>query len=166
MRRKKAGNQLHGVNPRTIRTDANRSKFLETLKATCNITRSCEASGLARSAVYEWRDEDPAFAADWEEALDIAGDTLVAEAVRRAVEGVDRPVFQGGRQVGVVREYSDTLLVVLLKAFKREKFGELQYVKYDGRIDMGLRALSDEERAAKIAAIMNSARARIADGKR
>jgi hypothetical protein len=47
---------------------------------------------------------------------------LEDEAVRRAYEGVERPVFQGGKQVGVVREYSDTLLIFLLKALRPEKY--------------------------------------------
>jgi hypothetical protein len=38
------------------------------------------------------------------------------------VEGVDKPVYQGGVLVGYVREYSDQLLVTLLKAHRPEKF--------------------------------------------
>ena len=44
------------------------------------------------------------------------------EARRRAVKGTDKPVFQRGEQVGTIREYSDTLLMFLLKANKPEKF--------------------------------------------
>jgi hypothetical protein len=32
-----------------------------------------------------------------------------------AYEGVERPVYEGGKKVGVVQEYSDTLLIFLSK---------------------------------------------------
>ncbi len=38
--------------------------------------------------------------------------------------GVLRPVFQGGKHVGDIREYSDTLLQFLLKGERPEKFRE------------------------------------------
>jgi hypothetical protein len=40
----------------------------------------------------------------------------VHRVVDRAVEGVERPVFQRGQQVGTIREYSDRLLMFMLKA--------------------------------------------------
>jgi len=45
-------------------------------------------------------------------ALDIGADSLEDEAVRRARDGYDKPVYQQGQCVGHVREYSDTLMVV------------------------------------------------------
>ncbi len=41
--------------------------------------------------------------------------------MRRAVDGVDEPVYQGGKKVGSITRYSDTLLIFLLKA-NRDKF--------------------------------------------
>ena len=49
---------------------------------------------------------------------------LEDEATRRAVEGVEGPVFFQGRQCGVVRKYSDTLLIFRLKAMRPEKYSE------------------------------------------
>ncbi len=57
-----------------------------------------------------------------EEAKDEAFDALEGEAHRRAVVGVLKPVYQGGQRVGAIREYSDTLLIILLKAGRPEKF--------------------------------------------
>ena len=51
-------------------------------------------------------------------------DDLELEARRRAVEGTERPVFYQGGEVGYVREYSDTLLIFLLKAHRPNKFRE------------------------------------------
>lgn len=117
-------NDLKGDNPRTIRTPKTRAAFLEALKDTCNITKACELSGLGRTSAYEWREDDPEFAADWQKALEVAADLLEDEAVRRAKEGTDKPVFQGGQLVGHVREYSDTLMIFLLKGAKPKKYVE------------------------------------------
>ncbi|MBX6773030.1 MAG: hypothetical protein IRY83_14975 [Chloroflexi bacterium] len=51
-------------------------------------------------------------------------DALEAEAWRRAVDGVERPVYQNGQRVGAVREYSDTLLIFLLKGGRPQKYRE------------------------------------------
>ena len=57
---------------------------------------------------------------DYTEAFDHAKqeavETLEAEARRRAVDGWEVPVCQGGRKVGAIRKYSDLLLIFLLKA--------------------------------------------------
>ena len=49
-------------------------------------------------------------------------DRLEDEAHRRAVEGVDRPVYQGGVRVGEIKTYSDSLLTLLLKSRRPEVF--------------------------------------------
>jgi len=60
----------------------------------------------------------------WQKALEIAADLLEDEAVRRAKEGTQKPVFQGGQLVGHVQEYSDTLMIFLLKGAKPKKYVE------------------------------------------
>jgi hypothetical protein len=52
---------------------------------------------------------------------------LEDEAVRRGREGHLRPVFHQGKEIGAIREYSDTLLIFMLKARRPAKFRE-QYV--------------------------------------
>ncbi len=52
-------------------------------------------------------------------------DILEAEAFRRAVEGVEKPVgWYKGEPGGYVREYSDVLLMFQLKALRPEKCRE------------------------------------------
>ena len=53
--------------------------------------------------------------------MDEAADALEREAWRRGAEGVSRPVYQQGREVGVIQEYSDALLIHMLKAHRPEK---------------------------------------------
>lgn len=96
--------------------------FLAVLAETGNVTRSAEAAKVQRKSAYRARDRDPDFAARWNDALDQAGDRLEGEALRRAVEGWDEPVFQRGEQVGVIRRYSDKLLIELLRAHRPARF--------------------------------------------
>lgn len=102
--------------------------FINTLRESGNIRASCAKAKVNRATAYRERRDNKAFDEQWGAALEDAGDTLEAEAWRRAVQGVLRPVFQKGGQVGQIREYSDTLLIFLLKGAKPEKYkdrGEL-----------------------------------------
>lgn len=105
------------------RTSRARMKAFLTALADSGIVRqSCETAQVSRSYVYDVRRADPQFAAAWDEAIDDACDRLVKEAHRRAVKGVKVPIYQGGKLVGHKREYSDTLLMFLLKAWRPEVF--------------------------------------------
>jgi len=126
-------NNLHGENPRTVRTPKTRTEFLNALEITCNVTKACELSGLARQSAYDWRNEDKEFADAWQKALDVAADLLEEEAIRRAKDGCEEPVYQGGKLVGAVQKYSDTLMIFLLKGAKPRKYGDkLAHTGADG----------------------------------
>ena len=96
--------------------------FLAVLAETGNVTRSAEAAQVARKTAYRARDRDAHFAAEWTDALDRAADALELEARRRAIEGWEEPVFQRGSQVGVIRRYSDRLLIELLRAHRPHRY--------------------------------------------
>lgn len=131
----------HGGGRPTIRTAKTRARFLEALAATCNVSKACRLSRVARNSVYDWRDHDPVFAAQWAEALDRGGEVLEDEAVRRAKDGLRKPVYQGGKLVGHVREYSDTLLIFLLKGAKPNKYGER--VEHRGKLALTVNVLDE-----------------------
>ncbi len=98
----------------TDRTAKKKQAFLAALAETANVLKSSEIAKIARRTAYDWKSADSEFADAWERALDIGTDALEDEAVRRAVEGIDEPVFYRGKSCGVVRKYSDTLLIFLL----------------------------------------------------
>ncbi len=118
--RKSRRSRHGGVNKWTPRA---RARFLNELERTGCVSIACRAAGFGRTTAYKRRGEDEGFRAAWDEALALAADRLEAEARRRAVKGTLRPVYQGGRRVGSVRQYSDRLLEVLLRAH-RPFFGQ------------------------------------------
>lgn len=145
----------------TAATAEKKKKFLELFRQTGNVTTAAEAIGLNRATPYKWREKDPEFAAAWDMAVEEAADRLEQEAWRRAVEGVEEPVYQGGKLVGKVRKYSDTLLIFLLKGNRPEKYadrvkqeisgpagGPIEMKKYESLTDDQLDALISEKIAA------------------
>ena len=79
---------------------------------------------VATTTVYRRMATNPEFKDQVEEALDIYADVLEREANRRAVEGVEEPVYQGGNLVGRKRVYSDSLLALLLKGRRKKVFAD------------------------------------------
>jgi hypothetical protein len=96
------------------------------------VRHACEAAGIGRTTAYEHRERHPDFALAWDEALEDACDLLEAEARRRALEGVEKPVYWQGVVVGTIREYSDTLMTLVLKAHRPEKFRERHDTRLSG----------------------------------
>jgi len=95
-----------------------RPAFLAELANTCNVSEAARVAGIDRHAVYNHRDADPAFAAAWADAIEQGVEALELEARRRAMKGTTRPVFYMGVECGQVQEYSDTLMIFLLKAHR------------------------------------------------
>jgi hypothetical protein len=113
--------------------------FLAAYRVTCSIGKAAAAAGIERGMHYRRLKSDPAYKAAFEEAHEIAIQALEDEAVRRAHEGVKKPlVYQGQftyaeydeetrKPIGeplAIREYSDSLLMFLLRGARPEKYRE------------------------------------------
>lgn len=64
------------------------------------VQAAAEAAKVHRDSHYIWLKTDPEYAAAFEEAEQMSADLLADEAFRRAVEGVHRPIYHGGKVVG------------------------------------------------------------------
>ena len=95
---------------------------LAAFKGCASVTKACEIVDISRDTFYRWLREDADFKKAYQAAREQAIEALEDGATRRAYEGVERPVYQGGKQVGMIREYSDTLLIFLLKAHRPTKY--------------------------------------------
>lgn len=118
---------------RQLKTDHRTKKqiqdeFLTIFGEVVAVTKAAKKARVHRSTIYEWINKDTAFKTKFEAACQVALGALEDEAVRRAFDGTNRPVYQGGKKVGAIKEYSDTLLIVLLKARAPEKYKERQEV--------------------------------------
>lgn len=109
--------------------------FLAAYAVTGSVMRAAAHARIHRTLEWKWRENSPAFARAFAVAREISVEVLEVEAYRRAHDGVDRPVYQGGRRVGTVREYSDTLLIFLLKGLAPEKYRER--FEHSGQINVG-----------------------------
>jgi hypothetical protein len=98
-----------------------KQRFLTALMEHGNVGLACMRAGIHRQTAYQARALHPEFARAWAEAKAHAVDRLEAEAYRRAVIGVERKKLLGKRII-TVREYSDQLLMFLLKGERPEKF--------------------------------------------
>lgn len=121
---------------RTTRTPEKDAAFLDTLRDGASISAACLAAGYGRASAYEWREQDQTFKAAWDDAAEEGTDRMEDEAYRRAVRGTTKPVYQGKERVGEVQEYSDTLMIFMLKARRREKFSDKHVVAHEGKIEI------------------------------
>lgn len=118
---------------RTAReSEKNKRAFLAAYAKCGSITEASNLAKIDRNRSAKWRKEDPEFLAAFEEAHEEACQRVEEEMRRRAVDGYDKPVFQGGKQVGVIREYSDTLLIFYAKGLMPDKYRERQSIEHSG----------------------------------
>lgn len=93
--------------------------FLEALSGCGSVPEAARVVGISPRSPHRWARDDEAFAELMTKArelgLRVRLDTLEHEADRRAVEGVEKPIYQGGRLVGTRRDFSDLMLIFRLK---------------------------------------------------
>jgi len=92
---------------------------------------ACVKAGICHSTHYDWKKENSDYAAALEVVTTALVDLLESEAERRAAQGLVRKKFTGkgepvmdpetGEQY-VEREFSDPLLMFLLKGLRPEKY--------------------------------------------
>lgn len=89
-------------------------RFLAELTKTGNVRLSCKKALVSRGYVYRHKQESKDFGKAWRVAIREATDALLAEARKRALKG------------------SDTLIIFLLKAYRRDLFGDKVELRHRG----------------------------------
>jgi len=117
---------------RTSRTAQKDRAFFKALSEYANVSAACKKAKYTRSVVYAAREKDQKFYDKWEAAWSKGIDAMEEEATRRAVQGVEQPVYQGGKLVGKVQKHSDVLLMFMLKGRRPKKFREHQVHEHQG----------------------------------
>lgn len=116
-------------------------EFLRLIHAGVRVRDAAASVAIHYSTLYRMRDGDPAFAKRWEDATRVKVDHLVREAERRAMNG------------------SDKLIMFLLQSYKPETFAARQRMELTNP-DGSLSSQSPDERAARVEALLATAKAR------
>lgn len=103
------------VTPKKERRPSWRERFLAELSAMPNVSAAARRAGVARMTAYRLRAKDPAFAAEWAEALTVGVGAAEDEAWRR---GMRR------------KNPSDTLLIFMLRRHGGPRYRAL--LRYEG----------------------------------
>ena len=115
------------------------------------IREGTTAAGVSRRTYMKWRKDDEQFNEQCTEAKQMAVDLLEAEAHRRAVDGFDRPVIYQGEVTDTYTDYSDSLLGMLMKGNKPEKYKER--TQHSGSIGRPM-TLDEETKEDVVASIL------------
>jgi hypothetical protein len=97
--------------------------FLSAFERSCCIGWAAQAARIDRRTHYHWMENDCGYAAVFKQVQLIAGDTLESAAFERAVVGWTEPVFFRGEKCGERRKYDNAMLMLLLRAWKPEVYG-------------------------------------------
>jgi hypothetical protein len=113
--------------------------FRKTFAATGSMAAAARAAEMPLDAARRLRDAAPPPALSDQGERDDLGRAVAAlesEAVRRALTGVEVPVFHQGRECGNTVKHSDQLLMFLLKTLKPSRYagGKEPAVAGPGRV--------------------------------
>lgn len=131
-----------------------REDWLEQFEKLGTVMRACKAAKVGRSTVYEWKQKFEEFALGWADIEEATTEAMEREAYRRAVEGTVKPLVSAGKHVTNVTEYSDTLLIFMLKSRRPERYRDNFKVEYSGRIEHSvteLEGMSDADLLKRLA---------------
>ena len=98
-----------------------KAAFLAAYASTCMVTKAAEAAHICRDTHYAWLKSDPEYKAKFGQVQEQVVQALEDECVRRAYHGIQRPVTVAGKRE-LVTEFSDTLLIFLLKGNRPNKY--------------------------------------------
>lgn len=100
------------------------TKYLAAQAAGLSVTRARMYAGVTTGVMRIAMEMAPELLELEREAQDASADICEDEAFRRAVDGVDKPVFWQGTECGKTREYSDRLIERILKAKRPAKYAD------------------------------------------
>lgn len=129
--------------------------FLDALAEGESITGASRIAGVHPTLVHRRRKDDEEFRRAWCQAAEVGTRLMEQEAQRRAFHGTLKPVFQKGVCVGHQREYSDTLMIFLLKARRPDKYRD--GIECTGHSNVNINIFDDIERDIKRITVVSAA---------
>jgi hypothetical protein len=106
-------------------TPERQTGFIEALAECACVDEACRRVGLSTSSAYALRRRFDAlsFRQAWDVALDYGVRRLSDVAFSRAINGVARPVFYQGEQIGEYRRYDERLTQFILRYRDPSRYG-------------------------------------------
>jgi hypothetical protein len=100
--------------------------FIEALAETGCVAEACRRVGMSESSAHRLRRRPCgwAFRRAWDAAGDYGLHRLEQAVVSRSVNGVARPIFYKGEQVGEWRHYDERLAMFLLRTRRAARYGK------------------------------------------
>ncbi len=126
--------------------ETHQQRFCDALRVHANFGKAAAACGFSRTVVKNHIANNPEFAAAVEEATDDAIDLVEEQIRKRAIDGVQEPVFYQGAKCGEVTKHSDTLLMFLAKKLS-PAFREKTTVDLNVNDDVAKKILEARQRA-------------------
>jgi len=114
------------VRPRHDGWSADRQiAFIEKLADCGSVSTACKYVGMSRESARKLRRRPygRAFRDAWDAALDCGYAEVEEAAAERSKNGVPRPIFYKGEQVGEWRHFDERLTMFLLRFRRRHRFG-------------------------------------------
>lgn len=129
-----------------VKFDDRRKKlFLDLFPKMGSVVKTAALVKINPATVHRHLREDEQFRKAFEEANDALVDELEAEAIRRAKDGVKKPIFKDGRVVGYEVVYSDRLLEMLLRG-RSDRYKNSTNVKVSGEVDHNVNVNSAKDK--------------------
>jgi hypothetical protein len=88
-----------------------------------SVTRAAEVANIGRTSHHRWLRKNEKYAEAFAKRRSLAGQFLEAEAIARAGDGWDEPVYYQGEVCGHVRRFDSGLMQFLLRGMMPEKYG-------------------------------------------
>jgi len=130
--------------PRRLNARLRQRAFLKAYSICGRISEAARIAQIDRQDHKRWYKADPVYRMAFDDHQEETAQLLEDEAIRRAYEGVKRPVLYQGRAVKIggsrkvlyETQYSDTLLIALLKRFRPALYRENTVVEHTGSIEL------------------------------
>ena len=115
------------------RIERNQLRFLAAYQVYGRVDKASKVAGVERGRHSEWMRQDPTYSARFEQAKATALQSMEDEMIRRAHEGIRKPVLHQGKHVTIKgddgvpvklyeHEYDSQLLMFALKAMAPHKY--------------------------------------------
>jgi hypothetical protein len=118
---------LHNIDPTKLKN------FFDALAEFPNLKRAAAIARVDARTIFKNLRKDKKLKESFDLAFRLGVNTLEEEAVRRARDGITKDIYYQGEVCGQVQNYSDQLLMFLLKAYDKSTFGDrVDHVSSDG----------------------------------